>query len=161
MVYLSKSRKFICILYRITKSRFEPIMLNASILAERNNKLTTTVYRKDFKFKTESIIDMAASSLHVLDDNAATFQITMFFERFKSMSKMFIRNVNHLISTGVIEKLEKKRNSADGPVLQPDVHVARPLTMDHLGICFIFILSFLGLAIFAFAVECIVGYCRR
>lgn len=136
-------------------------MPDSQTFAERNNKLTSTVYRKDFKFKTEKSINVTASSLHVLDENSATFHVSMFFERLNSMSGMFRRKVNQLISTGIIEKLEKKRNSADGPLNIIEAHVARILTMDHLGVCFVFILSLLGLSTFVFAIECIVGYSRR
>lgn len=138
----------------------EPKIPDSARLSEHTNKLTFAFYRKEFKLKTEADIGLAESSLHLLRKNAASYQFSMLFERPSKFTDIFIRNINELIDTGVIEKLEKKRNFADGPPKQNKHQIARVLNMDHLGVCFIFILIALSLCVLVFVIECIVGYSR-
>lgn len=86
----------------------EPKIPDSARLSEHTNKLTFAFYRKEFKLKTEADIGLAESSLHLLRKNAASYQFSMLFERPSKFTDIFIRNINELIDTGVIEKLEKK-----------------------------------------------------
>jgi spore germination protein GerM len=97
------------------------------------------------------------SSLYFLEENLATYPHCFIFPKFHPFNKVFIKKINQLISSGLVEKLantevfklEKKQNDEQQP---------RPLTMDHVGVCFVAIMICLGLSFVVFTVEYLIKY---
>jgi hypothetical protein len=129
-----------------------PELPDLSTFAEHQNKLTTLVFRKDFKAMNRDCTD------YLLETNTATLHYSMLFIRLHPWNQVLIKKVDQLFTAGIIQKLENERNLHKQEA-KPDDGKARSLTMDHLGICFATIMICLGLSCIAFVVEWIVGSC--
>jgi hypothetical protein len=124
-----------------------------SIFAEHKNKLTMLKLRQKYKFIL-AIRKIADPSLHLLDTNTATLHYSLLFYSVHFLTSRFLKKVDELTLSGIIQKLEKNHNTAEVGmnIEEPE---AQKLTMEHLGICFVAILICLVLSCVVFAVECL------
>jgi hypothetical protein len=112
------------------------------------------LFRKEAKVlitqKTET-----DTPLHFVDENIATLHAAMMFSRRNLWNEIFIKKIDQLIDSGVVQKLEKERNAVvkyDRENQQePEV-----LTIDHIGIGFVAVLICLGVSCIVFVLELIV-----
>lgn len=117
--------------------------------------MTMLAQRKTFKAFFASI-DLADFSFYMLDEDNLTVQVyPMFLHR---LSKSFIKNIHRLIATGIPQKIDHGLIYLDKKVQKkpsPKSKKPKPLTMDHLGVCFVPILVCLGLSSISFIAELI------
>jgi hypothetical protein len=85
----------------------------------------------------------------------ATLSHVIAFHRSNPLNKRFMTKVDQLISAGLTRKIVDDDNKSDRLVQEQDDEAARPLTMDHLGVCFIAIITCLGLCCVVFFIECV------
>jgi hypothetical protein len=122
-------------------------------LAEPANKWTMIIMRRDMlAFISHS--SKKDSSLHFLEQNTATFHFSFVLPRLNDFTKVFMTKVDQLISGGLPEKMTSELiYMRDKLYKQNDNETARPLTMDHLGVCFAVIISCLGFSCIVFIIE--------
>ena len=75
---------------------------------------------------------------------------SLFLTPNKPWNKIIIETIDHLISAGIAQRIELKVPSPSKEEEGP-----QPLTMDHLGVCFIFIAICWALSIVVFVGELI------
>jgi hypothetical protein len=126
-------------------------------LGEHANKLTTTVFRNRFIAESLRLSDQEFSA-QLVDDNTATVHFCLQFHRSKPLNQIFIRKVDQLISSGLVRHFEKNESSSGRPPARFKSQDAQPLKMNHLGVCFAFILICLGLGCVAFLIEYFTKY---
>jgi hypothetical protein len=120
-------------------------------LAEHQNKLTYFVFRE----ATRKLKRTVRPSYRFLDENSATLQFSLFFNRNNFYNKQFIEKVDQLISSGLTQKIESDQVAHNQD--RDDEQEARPLTFEHLELCFATFMICLGLCCVVFAIEWIVG----
>jgi hypothetical protein len=134
-------------------------------LGEPGNKLTMALLHK--KFKTLSSRESNEElSVQLLDDVTATLHYCLMFHRPKPLTQIFIRKIDQLISSGIVRRIEEQESTRDQQPARYRDQEAQPLTMDHLGVGFVVILSFLVLSCVAFLIECLTKFfinfiCRK
>jgi hypothetical protein len=127
-----------------------------NLLADYRNKLTAPAFRSVAKVWLASISNKA-TSIYLMDENFATYQFALMFDRREESTDVLIRKIDQLISGGLVQKWEKERAANfDSNQLEQEPET-KPVTMDHVGVCFIFIFSILGLCCVVFTIECLVG----
>jgi hypothetical protein len=118
-----------------------------SVFAEPANKLTTLT-SPNFQKRLFQNASNDSPSLYWLDKNLATMHFSLFLRRSNPWNKVFFAKIDQLISAGIAQRLKpdvSTRKEEDPP--------ARPLSMDHLGVCFIVVVICLALSCVVFAVE--------
>jgi spore germination protein GerM len=95
------------------------------------------------------------SSLHLLDENFVTFHICLVLPRGEHLNPTFMKQIDRLTTSGLVQKFEKEKNLVNTRATHGDDEDPRPLTMDHLGVCFIAVMIFLCLSLVIFTVECL------
>jgi nitrous oxide reductase len=113
------------------------------------------------QFRKHSKVQMSqasnkASSLHLLDENSATLYFQMFFFKKKTLNHIFIKKIDQLVTNGLVAKLVTAQDTQVHAEKHDEASNPRPLTMDHLGICFFAILICFGVSCAVFTVECFV-----
>jgi hypothetical protein len=129
-------------------------MPDYSIFSDYANKLTQLVLRQ----ATSTFLSQQANkatSVHLLDENTATFHFSLMLPRPNSANKLFFQIVDQLLSGGLIQKLEADRNFVPLSHKQLEEESPQQLTMNHLGICFAVIMICLALCCIVFLVECL------
>lgn len=132
-------------------------MLNDTVFADYQNKLTSLVLRKEKEIKMSRITGKT-SSLHLLEENTGTLQFSLYFWRNCYTNKILIKKVNQLFSTGIIQKLELERTKVNRLLKAENEDKTQILTMDHLDVCFATIMICLVLSCVVFLIECLCGY---
>jgi hypothetical protein len=118
------------------------------ILSEPTNKMTTTAFRKNHKVYMYKQYKFDSPSLGLIDENLATGHNSICLNLNKPWNKVLNEKIDQMISAGIAQRIEDKvetRKEEDPP--------PHPLTMDHIGVCFIVIGIFWTLSIVVFAVE--------
>jgi hypothetical protein len=95
------------------------------------------------------------SSIYFLENYAVTYHIGLVFNESSPINGILNKKVDQLISNGVVQELERIESKDGVLVHQNDEQGPQQLTMEHLGICFVAILIFLGISIAVFVIECI------
>lgn len=112
--------------------------------------MTILEFRKHFDMTLTNKTDQP-SSLHLLDENSATVLVSVAFKRASGLKHVFMRKIDELITGGLLNEIEDKKVN----IKKDENEEARPLTMDHLGVCFIAIMVCLGLSCVVFVAECL------
>jgi hypothetical protein len=129
----------------------EEISADFSVFAEYENKVTMITLRK---FMQIALLQSAnkVSSVYFINENTATMHFSLMFPKLNPLNKIFISTIDRLIESGHVLQFERNWNFVDGSRLlneqQPQV-----LTMDHIGVCFVAIMVFLGLSCVVFVLE--------
>jgi hypothetical protein len=71
------------------------------------------------------------------------------------LNNIFIKYIDQLVSSGLIQKLEQNKVKTSQHSKQVEEQELQPLTMDHLGVCFAAIMICSGLCCFVFFIECL------
>jgi hypothetical protein len=118
--------------------------------------LTTLFYRNHIKAVASQEKSL---SIHLLDEDTATLHFSLIFSRFKPLNRIFTGKVDQLISSGIVQKLQKDDSTSIFTRHQSqNEKKAQKLTMDHIGVCFAAILSCLGLSLVVFLIELLSKY---
>jgi hypothetical protein len=127
-------------------------------LSEYTNKITQCVFRHQAIRYWNYHLDKSVPSVTLLDENTATYHYSMIFNRFDEKTPIFMKIVNELVPSGIIQKLEQDRNS----IRMKKVEESEPqkLTMDHLGVCFAAVMICLGFGCLVFAIECLTSFVK-
>jgi hypothetical protein len=118
------------------------------MLSEPTNKMTTTVFRKNHNMFILRGYKFDSPSLGLIGENLATGHYSIFLNPHKPWNKVLNEKIDQMISAGIAQQIEDKselRKEEDPP--------PQPLTMDHIGVCFIVICIFWALSIVVFAAE--------
>lgn len=84
----------------------------------------------------------------MMEKNLATQHFSLNFDRNNPWNKYFIEVLDRMLQSGIAQRIVNKfQNTLE------ENQEAQPLTMDHLGICFISIAICWGLCIVVFAAE--------
>ena len=120
-----------------------------SAFAEPANKLTKMVYQS----RSEPRISSDSNTFNLVQQNLFTRHLCLVLFPNKPWNKIILETIDHLISAGIAQGIEYKESPDDKREddLQPDD--LKPLTMDHLGVCFIIIAICWALSIVVFAGE--------
>jgi hypothetical protein len=124
---------------------------NITAFIEHENKLTKIVFRKKFLAAAPDYTEIL-SSKYLLDENLATLHFSLLLLRSHPLNQIFLRKIDQLLSSGLIQKLEEQTR----PSTKPEDNEAQTLKMDHLDICFNVIMICLGLSCVVFLIECLV-----
>jgi hypothetical protein len=101
------------------------------------------------------------SSIYFLDSYAVTYHYGLVFNESNPINRIFNKKIDQLISNGVMQELEKIQSQDGVLVQQSNEQAPQQLTMEHLGICFVAVLIFLGMSLAVFAIECIVSLLKK
>ena len=118
-----------------------------SVFAEPANKMTKITALKLMKnfYREKSI---TSPSLHLVQQNLATMPFSLVLIRYKPLNKIIFETIDHLISAGIAQRIKLNNPPTNNEESDP-----RPLTMDHLGVCFIAIAICWALSTVVFAGE--------
>jgi hypothetical protein len=95
-----------------------------------------------------------------MNENTATLLYSMHFVRYKPWNSIFIKKFDQLNSNGLVQKIDNNQNRKIREDKHSEDEKPRPLTMNHVGVCFAIIMVCLSLSCIVFAIEFIVGYNR-
>jgi hypothetical protein len=123
---------------------------------EHDNKLTMMKNRIDAKIVKETST-VTKAPLSMLDENLATLHYSLMFDSSDALQMSLPKKLDEMISTGWIQKINENRSIAGAQKIEDELQEARPLTLDHLGVCFIAILICLGFSLAVFLIEKIIG----
>jgi hypothetical protein len=129
---------------------------NISIISEPKNKLTLFTLREQAKTWMLQQSNVA-SSLHFLEENTATLHFCLLFPH-SVPSSLFIKKIDQMMSSGLVQRLRKQENEVHRDTKHDKDEKKLSLSMDHLGICFIVVMSCLGICCVVFVIECLANY---
>lgn len=125
--------------------------------ADHDKKVTFLTLRKALQIWLANVTDKE-TSIHFVDKNTATLHFSMTFLRSNtSINQVFIRKIDQFVSAGLVQKMEEDRHVTSRSKWTDNSQKPQPLTMDHLGVCFVVIMICLGLCCVVFMVECVVS----
>lgn len=144
-------------LFRFKLTQNVSTMLNDRTFIDFEKKMTRIIHRKaSIAFMLE--YGLKDSSWNMLSEDTATVHLSMMFVRIHPLSRTFINTIDRLITSGVAQELDEISLLTEVSLKHDDLEAPQPLTMDQLGVCFIFILVCLGLSCIAFIIECITSF---
>jgi hypothetical protein len=127
------------------------------ISVEHANKISFIVMRKDTQLARALTTDKP-TSCHFIEEDLLTDHFCLYLEKSSPLNKIINRKIDQLLQAGIIQKFEDERFEAIKRVDKSDhEEIARVLTLEHLGLCFIAIMIMLALSCVVFVIECVVG----
>jgi hypothetical protein len=152
-------------IHRIKLTKKIEELLEKEAFNEHENKITSLEFRKGLKehlFKeTQTTGSEKPFKLNLLEENLATLHFCLLFLRYSQTSEIFIKKIDQLIASGIIQRFEEKMNSADQLREKEEIYEPQQLTLDHLGIGFVTVAIFLGLSCFVFLLECVANWITK
>jgi hypothetical protein len=140
--------------FRIKNSYKVDVLGDTEMTATKDhkNKLTFIAFRK----VSNTIMSQQSKkgiSIHFLDENTLTYHFSLMFAVPNSKNKIFIKKIDQIITAGLAQKVEVGQESVDREAKIDAKFEPQPLTMDHLGVCFIVIIVCLALCCVVFLAE--------
>jgi hypothetical protein len=121
---------------------------------EHQNKVTMPMLRSELAILSKKLDK--AFSVFCIQENSATFHLSLILLRGNRFQKTFIEKVNQMVPVGLIQKSENTRTMAGRTDKQDNDPKPQKLTLEHLGVCFAVILICLALSCSVFMFECVV-----
>lgn len=125
--------------------------MNPTRFFEPANKQTMLNYRKISTIA--SSFDPRNQTLQFVEKTQATEHFSIFFWKGRPWNAIFIEKIDQLLSAGIIQRLIPKARDKDKEEFEP-----RPLSMDHLGVCFVAIVICWAACCVVFVLEWITKF---